>query len=45
MQPGDVQVTYADVRKAEKWLDFKPKISIEKGVKNFVTWYKNYYNF
>lgn len=42
MQPGDVPRTMADVRKLRK-LGWKPKIKIEKGLKNFVNWYKSYY--
>ena len=40
MQPGDVPVTYADIRKAKKMLGYNPKTSIEKGIKEFVEWYK-----
>lgn len=43
MQPGDVKSTVADIRKLRK-LGWKPKTRIEKGIKNFVSWYKNYYN-
>ena len=40
MQPGDVDITYADVSKAEKLLGFKPTTSIEEGMKKFFEWYK-----
>ncbi len=39
---GDVPITYADIRKAGKILAWKPKIPIEKGVKNFINWYKRH---
>ena len=42
MQPGDVPITYADITKAEKRLDYKPKVEIEEGIKKFVEWYKSY---
>ena len=42
MQPGDVFITYADIRKAEKLLNYKPKVKIEDGIKRFVKWYKEY---
>jgi UDP-glucuronate 4-epimerase len=42
MQPGDVPVTFADIRKLKK-LGWKPTTRIEKGVKNFVEWYSEYY--
>lgn len=43
MQPGDVDRTYADISKAKELLDYEPKISFEKGIKNFIDWYKIYY--
>lgn len=39
-QPGDVQITYADISKAKKELDYNPEIDIEKGIQNFVQWYR-----
>src|SRR4030043_585887 len=39
MQPGDVDVTYADIAKAKKLLGYKPETSIEDGMKSFVEWY------
>ena len=39
-QPGDVHRTYADIRKAERFLDYRPKVSIEEGIRLFVAWYK-----
>ena len=43
MQPGDVPATHADVKALEEYLNFKPKTSIEKGIAEFVKWYKAYY--
>lgn len=40
MQPGDVDITYADISKASKLLGYKPETSIEEGMKKFVEWYK-----
>jgi UDP-glucuronate 4-epimerase len=42
IQPGDVPATVADIRKLRK-LGWKPTTRIEKGIKNFVEWYKMYY--
>lgn len=42
IQPGDVKSTVADIKKLRK-LGWKPKTRIEKGIKNFVEWYKSYY--
>jgi len=43
MQPGDVPSTYADVSELIKDFGYKPKTSIEKGVKEFVGWFRDYY--
>ncbi|MBN2087496.1 GDP-mannose 4,6-dehydratase [Candidatus Peregrinibacteria bacterium] len=41
MQPGDVDITYADISKAEKLLGYKPSVTTEEGMKKFVEWYLN----
>ena len=41
LQPGDVDITYADISKAGKLLGYSPKVKIEEGIKKFVMWYKN----
>jgi len=41
-QSGDMKITYADNSKFFDNYKFKPEITIEQGVKNFVEWYKNY---
>ena len=41
MQPGDVDITYANIDKAKKLLGWEPTTSIEEGMKEFVAWYKN----
>lgn len=43
MQPGDVPATFADIKKSTKMLGFKPKVSIEEGIRNFIQWYRQYY--
>lgn len=43
MQPGDVQKTFADVADLEKVINFKPTTTIDSGIKEFVNWYKDYY--
>lgn len=40
-QEGDVDITYADISKAEKLLGYSPKTSIETGIENFVNWYRS----
>jgi len=44
LQPGDVPDTYADVNDLVNELEYEPKVSIEEGIKEFVLWYKSYYN-
>jgi len=39
-QPGDVFITYADIRKARKMLKYFPETNIEEGLIKFVKWYK-----
>lgn len=43
MQPGDVAATFADVTKLKEDFDYAPDTSIQKGIKEFVEWYKRYY--
>ena len=40
MPIGDVNITYADISKAKNLLDYKPKTSIEEGMKKFVEWFQ-----
>jgi UDP-glucuronate 4-epimerase len=44
MQPGDVAKTWADVDDLFEYINFRPQIGIQKGIKNFIHWYKTYYN-
>ncbi len=43
MQPGDVAATFADIDDLRKDVGFEPGTPIEKGLENFVDWYKSYY--
>jgi UDP-glucuronate 4-epimerase len=43
MQAGDVNQTWADVIRLQKDYNYKPNISVEKGVEAFIDWYKRYY--
>ena len=45
IQPGDVENTYADTSKLRDWINYSPKVSIEKGINIFSKWYKNYYGY
>jgi UDP-glucuronate 4-epimerase len=43
LQPGDVPATYADVTDLVRDVGYKPDMSVEQGVANFVAWYRDYY--
>jgi nucleoside-diphosphate-sugar epimerase len=43
MQPGDVEITYADITPLEKDFGFRPKISLREGLRKFSEWYKEFY--
>jgi nucleoside-diphosphate-sugar epimerase len=43
MQPGDVEITYADVTALENDFGFKPSTSLTEGLRKFAKWYKEYY--
>ena len=38
-QPGDVTITFADIRKAQKMLNYSPQTKIEEGLDRFVAWF------
>lgn len=43
MQPGDVNQTWADVEELKSNFDYEPNFPVEKGVANFIEWYKGYH--
>ena len=43
MQPGDVEVTYADTSALERDFGFKPSTSLRYGLRRFAEWYKEFY--
>jgi nucleoside-diphosphate-sugar epimerase len=43
MQPGDVPVTYADVKPLEHDFGFKPSTDLRTGLRRFAEWYKEFY--
>jgi UDP-glucuronate 4-epimerase len=40
-QPGDVPVTYADIRKARRLLGYNPTTPVETGIEKFVEWFRS----
>ena len=43
MPPGDVPITYADIKDLEKDYGFKPNTSLRVGLRKFAEWYKDFY--
>jgi UDP-glucuronate 4-epimerase len=44
LQPGDVPDTWANVDDLVEQFDYHPNTSVERGVTNFVAWFRGYYN-
>ncbi len=42
-QPGDILDTWADVAALERDVGYRPRTTLEEGVKQFVEWYLDYY--
>ncbi len=40
-QPGDVDITYADITKAAEKLGYKPQTSLRAGLEKFTTWLRH----
>lgn len=40
-QPGDVPITYADISKARRLLNYDPKTKIEQGIPRFAEWFRD----
>ena len=43
LQIGDVYKTHSSIKKINKLVNYKPKMSIENGIQEFIQWYKSYY--
>ena len=43
IQPGDVPMTSSNTSLLESWINFKPKTPIKEGIKEFIKWYKEFY--
>ena len=44
LQAGDVPKTFANVEDLIRDVDYKPETTVEHGIKQFLNWYKIYYN-
>jgi len=45
MQPGDVNITFSNIDKANKLFGYQPKVSFEEGIRRFVKWYESNYSY
>jgi len=43
MQPGDIQETFSDNELVYEWSGYKERTTINKGIRNFIDWYKEFY--
>lgn len=43
LQPGDVPATYANVDSLVEDLHYKPETPVQKGIDDFVAWYRNFF--
>ena len=44
MQFGDVEKTHSSSEKLQKFINYRPNTSVKIGIRNFIEWYKDYYN-
>lgn len=44
MQPGDIQTTWADCSDLEEDFNYRPDTPLIEGIREFVDWYKEFYN-
>lgn len=43
LQKGDVKNTLSNLRKSKKELNYGPKINIDRGIDNYIKWFRQYY--
>ncbi len=43
MQPGDVYKTFADITTLKDEFNYAPNTTLKEGIKEFISWYKTYY--
>lgn len=43
IQPGDVPATYSDCTSLEELIEYKPNTAIKDGIKEFISWYREFY--
>lgn len=43
LQPGDMECSYANIDKISKDFGYKTNITVQEGIDNFVSWYRDYF--
>ena len=43
-RPEDLPVTFADLSKAKRILNYEPKVPIDKGIREYCAWFREWYN-
>ena len=43
LQVGDILKTHSDISSLRKYVGYKPKTNINKGIVKFIEWYREYY--
>ena len=43
IQPGDVEKTWANIQNINSWINYKPEVPFEEGIRRFANWYKSIY--
>lgn len=43
MQAGDVEATHADISALQRAIGYSPRVTVEEGIPQFVSWYRSYY--
>ncbi|GMQ82959.1 MAG: NAD-dependent epimerase [Rhodothermia bacterium] len=43
MQPGDMEITYADIGNLQSLIDYTPATPVEEGLTHFVAWYREFH--
>lgn len=44
MQPGDIYANFADISDLTADTGYMPSVSVDEGIKRFVSWYRQFYN-
>ena len=45
LQKGDIKSTHSDSNKLFRLIKYKPQTGTKLGIKKFIDWYKNYYEY